>query len=212
MEVSKFNELRNIDVTKFIEKKGNLNYLSWAYAVDLLLKHDPQATWEYKPPVTFSDGTMMVFCCVVAFGKNMTAQLPVMNHRNQAIKNPDAFAVNVAMQRCLAKAIALHGIGLGIYAGEDLPTQTSQASGSAPKIAFSRLSEEMQKEVIAVAEQVTDLMTPNDDRDADTQQAIDLMESFVASFPDDEDVKPGIWSCLDSKIRSAIKRHMKAEG
>jgi hypothetical protein len=51
----------------------------------------------------------------------MTAQLPVMNHRNQAIQNPDAFAVNTAMQRCLAKAIALHGIGLYIYAGEDLP-------------------------------------------------------------------------------------------
>src|SRR6185437_1946882 len=56
-----------------------------------------------------------------AFGKSMTAQLPVMDHRNKAIANPDAFAVNTAMQRCLAKAIALHGLGLYIYAGEDLP-------------------------------------------------------------------------------------------
>ena len=63
----------------------------------------------------------MVFCTVNAFGKNMTAQLPVINYSNKAIPNPDAMAVNTAMQRCLAKAIALHGIGLYIYAGEDLP-------------------------------------------------------------------------------------------
>jgi len=53
----------------------------------------------------------------------MTAQLPVLNAQNKAIANPDAFAVNTAMQRCLAKAIALHGIGLYIYAGEDIPTE-----------------------------------------------------------------------------------------
>jgi hypothetical protein len=62
----------------------------------------------------------MVFCTVNAFGKSMTAQLPVMDYRNKAIPNPDAFAVNTAMQRCLAKAIALHGLGLSLYVGEDL--------------------------------------------------------------------------------------------
>jgi len=51
----------------------------------------------------------------------MTAQLPVLNFRNQAIKNPNAMEVNTAMQRCLAKAIALHGLGLFIFQGEDLP-------------------------------------------------------------------------------------------
>jgi len=63
----------------------------------------------------------MVFCSVTAFGKTMTAQLPVLDYKNKAVMNPDAMAVNTAMQRCLAKAIALHGIGLYIYAGEDLP-------------------------------------------------------------------------------------------
>jgi len=62
----------------------------------------------------------MVFCTVNAFGKSMTAQLPVMDYRNKAIPNPDAFSVNTAMQRCLAKAIALHGLGLSLYVGEDL--------------------------------------------------------------------------------------------
>jgi hypothetical protein len=65
--------------------------------------------------------TLMVFCSVTAFGKTMTSQLPVLNHQNKAISNPNAMDVNTAMQRCLAKAIALHGLGLYIYAGEDLP-------------------------------------------------------------------------------------------
>jgi len=117
--MTKYLELRKIDVSDKIEKKNNLSYLSWAWAVDTLLIHDPSATWTYGQPVMFGE-TMMVFCTVTAFGKSMTAQLPVMDYRNKAIPNPDAFAVNTAMQRCLAKAIALHGLGLSLYVGEDL--------------------------------------------------------------------------------------------
>lgn len=117
--MSKYLELRNVDVSSKIEKKNNLSYLSWAWAVDTLLQHDPAATWSYGQPVMFGE-TVMVFCTVTAFGKSMTAQLPVMDYRNKAIPNPDAFAVNTAMQRCLAKAIALHGLGLSLYVGEDL--------------------------------------------------------------------------------------------
>lgn len=117
--MTKYLELRKIDVSDKIEKKNNLSYLSWAWAVDTLLQHDPSATWTYGLPVMFGE-TVMVFCTVNAFGKSMTAQLPVMDYRNKAIANPDAFAVNTAMQRCLTKAIALHGLGLSLYAGEDL--------------------------------------------------------------------------------------------
>lgn len=120
--MSKYAELRKIDVSSKIEKKNGLSYLSWAWACDQLLQQDPTATWVYNQPVAFGE-TLMVFCTVTAFGKSMTAQLPVMDYRNKAIPNPDAFAVNTAMQRCLAKAIALHGIGLYIYAGEDVPQE-----------------------------------------------------------------------------------------
>ena len=118
--MSNFATLASINVNAHIEKKNGLSYLSWAWAVDQLLRADAAATWEYREPVMWGD-TVMVFCSVTAFGKTMTAQLPVMDHRNKAISNPDAMAVNTAMQRCLAKAIALHGIGLYIYAGEDVP-------------------------------------------------------------------------------------------
>lgn len=122
-----YEKLASINVGKHIEKKNNLSYLSWAWAVDQLLRADPSATWSYGEPARW-DSTVMVFCTVTAFGKAMTAQLPVMDHRNKAIPNPDAFAVNTAMQRCLAKAIALHGLGLYIYAGEDLPLAESEAT------------------------------------------------------------------------------------
>jgi hypothetical protein len=126
-----FADLRSVDVGAYIEKKNNLSYLSWAWAVDQLLQRDPGATWEYRfgtdpttdqaVPFVVIGNTAMVFCTVHAFGVDRTAQLPVMDHRNKPIPNPDAFQVNTAMQRCLAKAIALHGLGLYIYAGEDLP-------------------------------------------------------------------------------------------
>ena len=120
-----FKDLRQINVGQHIEKKNGLSYLSWSWALDQLLQLDDAATWEYLDPKRFGD-TLMVFCRVTAFGKSRTAQLPVMNFRNQAISNPNAYDVNTAMQRCLAKAISLHGIGLYVYAGEDLPTPESE--------------------------------------------------------------------------------------
>jgi len=124
-EAMKYAELRKLDVSKYVEKKNGLSYLSWAWAVDQLLLADAAATWDYR----WADGvpfirigeTAMVFCTVTCGGVARTAQLPVMDHRNKPIPNPDSFQVNTAMQRCLAKAIALHGIGLYIYNGEDLP-------------------------------------------------------------------------------------------
>jgi hypothetical protein len=117
-----FNELRLINVNEHTERKGKFTYLSWTWAVDQLLQNDPTATWKFDEPVYFAE-TLMVFCSVTAFGKTMTCQMPVLNNMNKAIPNPDAFAVNTAMQRALVKTISLFGIGLYIYAGEDLPDE-----------------------------------------------------------------------------------------
>lgn len=131
-----FNELRKISVLEKMKKKGKFNYLSWAYAVDVLLQEDENANWEFLPYQMFGE-TMMVFCTVIAFGRQRTAFLPVMNGTNQAITNPDASQVNKAMQRCLVKAIALHGIALYIYEGEDLPDENeAEPVDISPIIAF----------------------------------------------------------------------------
>ena len=154
-----FNELKKINVNDHTEKKGNLTYLSWAWAVDQLLSNDPQATWEYKEPRQFGD-TLMVFCSVTAFGKTMTAQLPVLDYKNKAVMNPDAMAVNTAMQRCLAKAIALHGIGLYIYAGEDLP-QSEPTTQDELEEAIKEINKaESIEELMAINTSLTLLMMP----------------------------------------------------
>jgi len=143
--MSKFLELKNLNVNEHVEKKNGLSYLSWSWAVDILLQHDPEATWDFPPPVLYGD-TMMVHCNVTAFGKTMRMHLPVMDYRNQAIGNPNSVDINKAMMRCLAKCIACFGIGLYIYSGEDLPadaepvknpldslTKPSAAPTAAPK-------------------------------------------------------------------------------
>jgi hypothetical protein len=117
-----FKDLRTINVNQHIEKKGNLSYLSWAWAVDTLLQEDPTAHWEFHEPTFFGE-TVMVRCTVYALGKSMTMHLPVMDHKNNAVKSPDARKVSDAMMRCLAKCIATFGIGLYIYAGEDVPSE-----------------------------------------------------------------------------------------
>jgi hypothetical protein len=120
------SELLKINVNDHLEKKGNLSYLSWAWAWAEVLKIDPAASWvahewNDRPAMFLPDGSAMVKVSVTVKGDTKLCVLPVMDNRNRAIQNPDAFAVNTAIMRCLAKAIAMHGLGLYIYAGEDLP-------------------------------------------------------------------------------------------
>ena len=118
-------DLLKLNVNDHVEKKQNLSYLSWAWAWAEALKADPAATFEVQTfdgkPYMDVNGTGMVWVTVTMFGKPMTCFLPVMNHRNQPIQNPDSFQVNTSIMRCMTKALALHGLGLYIYSGDDLP-------------------------------------------------------------------------------------------
>lgn len=120
METNKFIELAAVNVGANIEKKGKFSYLSWSFALAELMRLDPSASWVFHEPQHFGQ-TLMVSCTLTAFDKPVYMWLPVIDHSNKAIKDPDAMAVNKAMMRCLVKAIAAHGLGLYIYAGEDLP-------------------------------------------------------------------------------------------
>ena len=193
----KFNELRKINVNEHIEKKNGLSYLSWAYAVDTLLQHDNEATWSYGQPVRFGE-TLMVFCTVKAFGKEMTAQLPVMDFYNRPISLPDAYEVNTAMQRCLAKAISLHGIGLYLYAGEDIPVDepVKKPEAVTPLAgALDHYTKEEQEVLRWTAEQTTQLVAQGD-----IDKAVANLKAFTG-----ED-KIALWSLLDSKTRSTLKK------
>lgn len=192
-----YSDIRKVNVNDHIEQKNGLNYLSWAWAVDQLLQLDPTATWAYNSPVQFGE-TLMVFCTVKAFGKEMTAQLPVMDFRNKAIVKPDAMAVNTAMQRCLAKAIALHGLGLYIYTGEDLPQEDKVEAPKEPVTptagALDHYSKEEQETLRWAAEQTEQLVAKGE-----IAKAKENVQQFTG-----ED-KIAIWSLLGSKTRSTLK-------
>jgi hypothetical protein len=119
--------LSNIDVNDKTEKKNGLTYLSWAWAWGVLKKHYPSATFEKHiqpngmPYILDANGYAYVQVTVTVEDISSTELFPVLDYRNKAIQNPDAFQVNTAMQRALAKAISYHGLGHYIYAGEDLP-------------------------------------------------------------------------------------------
>ena len=143
-------ELLKINVNDHTEKKNGLTYLSWTWAWQEAIKADPKANWDVKlfgdkPYCTIGD-TAMVFVLVTMFDKTIPCQLPVLDHRNKAIPNPDAFQVNTAIMRCLAKCIAMHGLGLYIYAGEDVPeADTPDVTTFIKQIEESQNVEELKK-------------------------------------------------------------------
>ena len=130
-----FNELNKINVNDKVEKKNGLTYLSWAWAWGEVKKIFPDATykiyenkdeWNY-----FTDGkTCWVKTGVIINGIEHIEDLPVMDYRNKSIsaETVTSFDVNKAIQRSLTKACARHGLGLYIYAGEDLPENEDRAT------------------------------------------------------------------------------------
>lgn len=178
------NNLLKLDVNEKTEKKGNLTYLSWAWAWDQALRADPQAHFQVQmfgdKCYTEINGTYMVWVTVTMFGKPMTCQLPVMDHRNKAIIAPDAFAVNTSIMRCMTKALSLHGLGLYIYAGEDLPEFDTSL-------------------VDAVVAAIKERYEAGDEPG---------MYGEWESITDNE-VRVRVWNTLnpDSKVRSAIKAY-----
>jgi hypothetical protein len=192
------------NVNEHVEKKNGLSYLSWAWAWAEALRADPTATYKVEMfgDKCFMDinGTAMVFVTATMFGKPMTCQLPVMDYRNKAIPNPDAFAVNTAIMRCMTKALALHGLGMYLYSGEDLPqegdktdkviiTPTQGAQDNIPPEELQYL-QEMAMELIAMCEQ------------GDPKAAWDKLEGENL----DAEQKIALWTLLPSKVRSALKK------
>ena len=125
-----WDTLSTIDVSEHTEKKGKFTYLSWAWAWAEFSKHYPNCDYKLSDRV-FPDGTMEVHCKIKVFNETETVKrnmwLPVLNHQNKSITNPNSFDINTAKMRCLVKCLAMYGLGLYIYAGEDLPESDPEA-------------------------------------------------------------------------------------
>ena len=143
--MSIFQKLKDVDISKLAEQKGKYDYLSWAHAVREMLKVCPEATWEvheYEGMPYMQTTTGYYVKVSVTIDDITRAQIhPVLDNKNETIDTPNAFQINTSIQRCLAKAIALHGLGLVLFAGEDLP---------------DNITEKQEKEFIKFANQVKD--------------------------------------------------------
>lgn len=126
--MSNFETLSQIDVSDKVDKKNGLSYLSWAWAWSEFRKFYPDASYQIKlnadnlPIFGNSEVGYMVYTSIAtSSGEQYEMWLPVMDNRNKAILQPTMTDINKSLMRCLTKNIAMFGLGLYIYAGEDLP-------------------------------------------------------------------------------------------
>lgn len=134
-EENVFEHFSKMDVSDHVEKKMGLSYLSWAWAWTIIKSYDYDAKREYTKFDELMNGQCTgrtvdymktdtgtyVECTLTIKGHSETETLFVMDYKNKAVINPDQAQINKAKQRCFVKAAALFGLGLNLYAGEDLP-------------------------------------------------------------------------------------------
>ena len=144
-----WNVLSQIDVSKHVEKKNGLSYLSWAYAWGVLMEEFPHAEYSFSQPELHPDGTDTIHCDVMIGHCHRAMWLPVMDGSNKSMKKTPysyssrygdktveaatTFDINKTIMRCLVKNLAMFGLGIYIYAGEDLPEGESNYKTEAPK-------------------------------------------------------------------------------
>ena len=153
--MSTFKKLNAVDISRLAEQKGRFDYLSWAHAVREVLKVAPDTTWEVheyneQPYMETSTG-FYVKVSVTIEGIVRTQIHPVLDNKNQSIASPSSFQINTSIQRCLAKAIALHGLGLVLFAGEDLPNDISKKQEDELKALAQKIKDTAQRDSIVKA-------------------------------------------------------------
>ena len=123
-------DLSAINVNEHVQKKVNLSYLSWTWAWSTLMSKYPESYYVFEDHAE-NDGSVMVECVLTIHeGEEVatrTMWLPVMDHRNKAIINPNSRDISDTRMRCLVKCLAMFGLGFYIYAGEDIPQAEAEA-------------------------------------------------------------------------------------
>jgi hypothetical protein len=119
-----FKVLNNVDVMPLTKEKGKFKYLSWSNAVREASKLFPEMTWEMTKwdhlPYLKTEIGYFVECSVTINGLVKTQMMPVLDFKNQTATSPKANDINKSQMRALTKAIALHGLGIDLWAGEDI--------------------------------------------------------------------------------------------
>jgi len=201
-------DLLKINVNEYTEKKNGLTYLSWAGAWGEALKADPAVNFKVEmfdgTPLMMVGGSFMVWVTVTMFGKPVTCMLPVLDYRNKPINTPNAFDVNTSIMRCLVKAIAMHGLGLYIYAGDDAPAE----DGDTPEPEAVKVEKAEPKPVVKKVERKPkpDEVTEWDSSDASRQLFADGMIEYTYICQSLEQLQ-GFWGKNHIQLDSLKQTH-----
>jgi len=194
---STFDVLNAINVNDRTEKKGQLTYLSWSWAWQEVKKTFPDATyWYYKNPETnlpFSyKEDVGAFChtSVTIKGETLEMWLPVMDNRNQSVLKPTSTQINNTLMRCLTKNLAMHGMGLYIYAGEDIPQITAEE--------ISKSNEESKSKKVKVTDENWSKIVETSKRLQSQKVKWDtilarLMDKYIVDIPQTERLKKELY-------------------
>ena len=207
-----FIELNSINVSDKTEKKNGLTYLSWAWAWGEVKKQFPDATytvyeneqgWNY-----FTDGrTGWVKTGATVNGIEHIEYLPIMDYRNKSIplESITSFDVNKTIQRSLTKALARHGLGLYIYAGEDLPEGeeiTTKEQAENYVINFGKHSGKTLKEICDADINYIDWLFNSEKTDQVIKQCITLITGVVETSQEEKEEILNLTVKLDTRLKS----------
>lgn len=127
-----FQILSEVDVSPHVRQKGSYSYLSWPFALEILGQYHPEAVIQIKRfqlpsspelevPYLETPLGFFVEVTIIIEGVARSQLHPILDYKNDPVITPTTFEVNTSIQRAMVKAIALHGLGLFVYQGEDLP-------------------------------------------------------------------------------------------
>lgn len=153
-KIHPWNVLSKVPYADYIEKKGNLSYISWAWGWRIVKEHFPDATFD-KHLFTQPDGSRLpymkdeqgnayvVVTVDISDDDDVTEVFPVTDFKNKAIKNPSSQDVSNAFQRALAKCIAYFGLGIHLYTGEDIPSKENDSEESERSVNIGEINSDL---------------------------------------------------------------------
>jgi hypothetical protein len=188
---------------KRVGNNKSFDYLSWAVAWDFVLQTFPESDFEFDEPVNLGGAGVEIWVTVnIREGDNVLTRrwwLPVLSFKNEPVAQPSSLQINNCRMRVLVKCLAMCGLGTELYTGEDVPEAEHDAKVKGNRVVDMAL-DDIKVDWSVANEHITLIRAAvlNDDKDA----LFDAQDGMGA----DQEMKIAVWSKLDSKTRSYIKK------
>jgi len=202
------------DVEWRLKKKGRFDYLPWADAWEILMEHFPESSYEFDPPHFFEGGVggEQWVTLTIKHGSDSFQRrwwLPYLDHSNKPLANPTSLQINNTRMRCLVKCIAMCGLGISVFSGEDVPDKEADAKpvgrntprgASLDGVVFNDEEEAAINDWVA---EIRETMPSKDgiDHSAALKVYVDLHGQRLGP-----EMSTAIWNKLDSWQRSELKK------